>query len=141
MPWYFDWWFFSKIDETIDEVDIPYYNPKTNRIDKFKPDFIFWLKKGDNYTILFVDPKGTEHTDGYRKIDGYSRIFEIDANGKKQCRDFLFNGLTINTKLLLYTKDKSMASENYKRYWFDHFTDFANKISQPEIGDCEKVKI
>jgi len=41
----FDWWFFSKVDETLDEVYIPYYNPKTNKIDKFKPDFIFWLKR------------------------------------------------------------------------------------------------
>jgi len=64
----FDWWFFSKIDETLDEVYIPYYNPKTNRIDKFKPDFIFWLKKANEYLILFIDPKGTEHTDAYRKI-------------------------------------------------------------------------
>ncbi|MFN3605353.1 MAG: DEAD/DEAH box helicase family protein [Leptonema sp. (in: bacteria)] len=82
----FDWWYFSKIDETLDEVYIPYYQPKTNRIEKFKPDFIFWLKKGNDYTILFVDPKGTEYTDGYRKIDGYSRIFEEENNGKKQIK-------------------------------------------------------
>jgi len=123
----FNWWFFSKIDETLDEVYIPYYNPKTNRIDKFKPDFIFWLKKGDEYTILFVDPKGTEHTDGYRKIDGYSRIFETGE--QKGSRDFSYNGFTINTKLLLKSR-RGIAEvlDNYKRYWFDNFDDFANKI-------------
>jgi len=127
----FDWWFFSKIDETLDEVYIPYYNPKTNRIDKFKPDFIFWLKKGDEYTILFVDPKGTEHTDGYRKIDGYSRIFETGE--QKESRDFSYNGFTINTKLLLKSR-RGIAEvlDNYKRYWFDNFDDFANKIALTE---------
>jgi superfamily II DNA or RNA helicase/polyhydroxyalkanoate synthesis regulator phasin len=123
----FDWWFFSKLDETLDQVYIPYYNPKTNRIDKFKPDFIFWFKKGEEYTILFVDPKGTEHTDGYRKIDGYSRIFETGE--QKGSRDFSYNGFTINTKLLLKSR-RGIAEvlDNYKRYWFDNFDDFANKI-------------
>jgi len=32
----FDWWMFSKLDETLDEVYIPYFNPKTNSIAKFK---------------------------------------------------------------------------------------------------------
>ncbi len=126
----FDWCFFSKIDETLDEVYIPYYQPQTNRIEKFKPDFIFWLKKNNNYIILFVDPKGTEHADGYRKIDGYSRIFEM--GGPKQSRDFSYNGFTINVKLLLKPK-RGIADvlENYKRYWFDNFVDFAEKINAP----------
>lgn len=114
----FDWWFFSKIDETIDEVYIPYYNPKTNRIAKFKPDFIFWMKKDNEYKILFVDPKGTEHADGYRKIDGYSRIFEELKNGKKQTKTYLYNDLQINVKLLLKTKEMASILENYKDYWF-----------------------
>ncbi|NSW44939.1 MAG: DEAD/DEAH box helicase family protein, partial [Bacteroidales bacterium] len=107
----FDWWFFSKIDETLDEIYIPYYNPKTNRIDKFKPDFIFWLKKGDEYTILFVDPKGTEHSDAYRKIDGYKRMFGTKAGN--------YNNLKIKVKLLLKTSDLAKVEEEYKNYWFD----------------------
>jgi hypothetical protein len=117
----FDWWFFSKIDETLDEVYIPYYNPKTNRIDNFKPDFIFWLKKGNDYTILFVDPKGTEHTDAYRKIDGYSRIFEDDSHTSKE---FLYDEYKVRTKLLLKIKDIAFVSKNYKQYCFDNFNDF-----------------
>ena len=27
----------------------------------FYPDFIMWLKKGDQQTIVFIDPKGLEH--------------------------------------------------------------------------------
>ncbi len=124
----FDWWMFSKLDQTLDEVLIPYYNPKENKISNFKPDFIFWMQKDKHYLILFVDPKGTEHADGYRKIDGYSKIFE---NGEqKQSRDFSYNGFVINTRLLLKPK-RGIAEvlDNYKRYWFDNFVDFANKIS------------
>jgi len=125
----FDWWFFSKIDETLDEVYIPYYNPKTNRIDKFKPDFIFWLKKGNDYTILFVDPKGTEHTDGYRKIDGYSRIFEIEY--QKGNKYFTYNGFVVNIKLLLKSKEGiAKVLDNYKRYWFDNIENMINIIKK-----------
>jgi len=126
----FDWWMFSKIDQTLDEVFIPYYNPKENNIANFKPDFIFWAQKGKRHLILFVDPKGTEYADGYRKIDGYSRIFEIEQGGHKVSRDFLYNGSVINTKLLLMPK-RGIADvpENYRKYWFDNFADFTDKIS------------
>ncbi|MCX8093472.1 MAG: DEAD/DEAH box helicase family protein [Candidatus Goldbacteria bacterium] len=118
----FDWWYFSKIDETLDEVFIPYYQPKTNKIEKFKPDFIFWLKKDNDYIILFIDPKGTEHVDGYRKIDGYKRIFE-DENG---ClKEFRFidgkNKLKIKTILKLKTDEIAKVTDGYKKYWFDNF--------------------
>lgn len=124
----FDWWMFSKLDQTLDEVLIPYYNPKENKIANFKPDFIFWAQKGNRYLILFVDPKGTEHADGYRKIDGFSRIFEIGE--QKQSRDFSHNGFTINTKLLLKSRQgTAKVLENYRNYWFNNFADFAKKIS------------
>jgi hypothetical protein len=127
----FDWWYFSKLDHTLDDVEIPYYNTnKPQKMSHFKPDFIFWAKKGKRYLILFVDPKGTEHADGYRKIDGYSRIFEIEQNGKKISRDFKYeNGLIINVKLLFKTcQGTAKVLENYKQYWFDKFDDFAKKI-------------
>lgn len=123
----FDWWMFSKLDQTLDEVHIPYYNPKENNMARFKPDFIFWMQKGNEYVILFVDPKGTEHADGYRKIDGYSRIFETREG--KQSRAYPFNGFNIKTKLLLKPK-RGIAEtlENYRKYWFDNFGDFEKKI-------------
>jgi len=130
----FDWWMFSKLDQTLDEVLIPYYNPKENNIANFKPDFIFWAQKGKRYLILFVDPKGTEYADGYRKIDGYSRIFEIEKADQKVCKDFSYDQLTINTKLLLKPR-RGIAEvlENYRRYWFDNFDDFENKIKFPAL--------
>ncbi|MEM2933264.1 MAG: DEAD/DEAH box helicase family protein [Candidatus Pacearchaeota archaeon] len=31
---------------------------------KFYPDFIMWIKRGEQETIVFIDPKGLEHTKG-----------------------------------------------------------------------------
>jgi len=130
----FDWWMFSKLDQTLDEIFIPYYNPKEpERMSCFRPDFIFWMQKGKHYLILFVDPKGTEHADGYRKIDGYSRIFEIEQRGRKASRDFVYNEFIINTKLLLKPlRGIAEVPENYKQYWFDNFVDFAEKIKEKD---------
>jgi len=47
-----DWWAFSRIDEELDEVYIPYYDPRSNSIRRFLPDFVFWLVK-DTDTPLF----------------------------------------------------------------------------------------
>ncbi|MEM3431669.1 MAG: DEAD/DEAH box helicase family protein, partial [Candidatus Micrarchaeia archaeon] len=58
-----DYWFFSKIDQSLDKIYIPYYDKKDNRIKKFFPDFIFWLKRGERFYIVFLDPKGTAQTD------------------------------------------------------------------------------
>jgi len=112
----FDWWLFSKLDESLDEVYIPYYNPNANKFSRFYPDFIFWLKKGNNYFIVFVDPKGTEHTSAYRKIDGYAQLFE--ENGKEKV--FNYNGFKVRIKLLLRPEDVSKAPAEYRQYWFDN---------------------
>ncbi len=56
----YDWWCFSKIDESLDQVSIPYYDTKEQKYRDFFPDFIFWLKKNDMYFIKFIDPKGSE---------------------------------------------------------------------------------
>ncbi|KNE06890.1 DEAD/DEAH box helicase family protein [Helicobacter pylori] len=65
----YDFWAFSKIDEHLDNLFIPYIDNATER--RFFPDFIFWLEKGGTQIICFIDPKGTEHTSGLRKADAY----------------------------------------------------------------------
>lgn len=91
-------------------------------MDKFKPDFIFWLKKDNEYTILFVDPKGTEHTDAYRKIDGYKRMFE----GNK----LHYGNLNVEIKLLFKTDDIKNVLDEYKNYWFDDISKIKNVFSE-----------
>jgi hypothetical protein len=127
----FDWWLFSKLDESLDDVYIPYYNPKRNDISRFNPDFIFWLQKGDDYFIVFIDPKGTEHTDYERKIDGYKRVFENDGEEKKVIN---YDKLKTKVYAFLYTDDSSKLSQGYKRYWFDNIGDVLSKL----VSDSQK---
>ncbi|QUV83628.1 DEAD/DEAH box helicase family protein [Chloracidobacterium sp. D] len=112
----FDWWFFSKLDESLDEVYIPYYDPKTNRIARFKPDFIFWLCKDKRYRIAFVDPKGTEHVDYRRKIDGYSGVFLQ----KGQLHPLMWNGKTVTVHLFFYTDNIAKVPTLDQQFWCDY---------------------
>lgn len=112
-----DWWLFSKLDESLDQVYIPYYNPKANRVSPFYPDFIFWLKKGLNYYIVFVDPKGIQQTDYQYKVDGYRSIFEEGERAK----EFLYQEMKVHILLRLYTEDANRAPQGYRRFWFDNF--------------------
>jgi hypothetical protein len=111
----FDWWLFSRVDETYDQVNIPYYNPFENKVLNFKPDFIFWLLKGKDYHILFVDPKGTSRTEYEHKVDGFMELFEVDAKPKR----FSFEDLNIQVHLALFTPDRAFSAGHYRRFWLD----------------------
>jgi type III restriction enzyme len=117
-------WSFSKIDEHLDKVHIPYYSTKDNEYHKFYPDFIFWLKKDKEYFIIFVDPKGTSHSDYEFKIDGYSRIFEKKKGNQKTFEE---NEIKIKCYLYLYNPQLHVG-ENYKGYWVDSFDKMIEKF-------------
>ncbi len=110
-----DWWLFSKIDEHLDEVFIPYYNPENNSMVNFKPDFIFWISKDKNYFIVFVDPKGVTHTEFEYKVDGFKRLFEENDKPKT----FQHGDFKIRVFLFMFTEDKNKVSEGYRKYWLD----------------------
>lgn len=121
----FDWWFFSKLDESLDKIYIPYYDPKTNCIARFKPDFIFWLKKGERYYIVFVDPKGTEHVDWLRKVEGYRAVFEENGRPKELQHD----KFQVTVHLFLRTDDMSKISPaEYQRFWFDQMDGMIGRL-------------
>lgn len=111
----FERWFFSKLDESLDEVYIPYYDPKTNRMARFKPDFIFWLCKDSRYWIVFVDPKGTEHVDYQRKIDGYREVFLQDG----KARVFYHGSKSVTVHLFIMTEDVARVPNSYRKFAFD----------------------
>ncbi|WP_096525349.1 hypothetical protein [Candidatus Endomicrobiellum trichonymphae] len=97
-------WMFSKIDETLDEkIGIPYFYRKDNRYRKFSPDFIFWIKKGNNYKIIFIDPKGTSHADYENKVDDFEKLF-LSLN-----TPYPYKGLNIEFDLRLYTDDTNKS--------------------------------
>ncbi len=112
-------WMFSKIAENLDKISIPYYDKETNTYRNFYPDFIFWIKKNDNYKIVFVDPKGTKYTSYESKVDGFERLF-LEEN--KEPRVFLVTigetKLKVSFDLKLVPEDiNTIQGEKYKKYW------------------------
>ncbi|WQT27768.1 DEAD/DEAH box helicase family protein [Helicobacter pylori] len=104
----YDFWAFSKIDEHLDNLFIPYIDNATER--KFFPDFIFWLQKSGTQIICFIDPKGSKHTDYEHKADAY-----------KLFKDKIFNpkddpNLKIKVVLKFYG-DKDDVGERYRDDW------------------------
>jgi len=113
----YDWWMFSRAEETVDTVTIPYYDPTLNKMRDFHPDFVFWLVKDKTYTILFVDPKGMTASNYQYKIDGYKELFCDAQTGAY--RVFKYNGYKVNVALGMYTTDSNQAPQEYKEYWYD----------------------
>jgi len=131
----FERWFFSKLDESLDEVYIPYYDPKTNRMARFKPDFIFWLCKDSRYWIVFVDPKGTEHVDYQRKIDGYREVF--CENGK--LRAFHHCGKDVTVHLFIAVQDVSRVPEEYRAFAFDEVETLIGRLLKESLEEGEPM--
>ncbi len=111
----FDWWFFSKLDEHLDkEVYIPYQSG--GKLAKFIPDFIFWCSKGEDYLIVFIDPKSAKYTDYLAKVEGYASLFEKDDKEK----EFSHQGRKVRVRLRLYTDNIDNQSLGlYRKYWID----------------------
>lgn len=78
----YDWWYFSKLIENVDDIYIPYFNREIGTFRNFYPDFIFWLKQEDKYIIKFVDPKGiTQGRDTSEdKVNSFEKIFVTDKD-------------------------------------------------------------
>jgi rRNA maturation endonuclease Nob1 len=107
-------WMFSKIDENLDKkMGIPYFYKKDNSYRDFYPDFIFWIKKGNDYKIVFVDPKGTSRTDYENKVDEFEKLFF--ENG--QPKVFKHKNFNITFDLKLIAEDINSISDKYQKYW------------------------
>lgn len=106
-------WMFSKLQENTDSIYIPYYCYKDNSYHKFYPDFIFWIKKGNKYKIVFVDPKGTQNTDYLNKVDEYERIFTDNGNPK----NYKYADYEIIFDLKLVGEDRNKVPAKYRSYW------------------------
>ncbi|GAA9283492.1 DEAD/DEAH box helicase family protein [Helicobacter pylori] len=104
----YDFWAFSKIDEHLDNLFIPYFNNAAEK--RFFPDFIFWLQKGGTQIICFIDPKGTEHTSGLRKADVY-KLFKGKVFTPKDNPHFKIQ------VVLKFYGDKDKVPDDYRDYW------------------------
>jgi len=102
----YDKWMFSKIEENIDKIKIPYFDSEKSCYRDFYPDFIFWLKKDNKKYIIFIDPKGIEHTKNARdKIIGF-------LNLKNKIKN-------IEIRLFFYNQEE--PDSEFKEYWCDDF--------------------
>ncbi|GAA8586776.1 DEAD/DEAH box helicase family protein [Helicobacter pylori] len=104
----YDFWAFSKIDEHLDNLFIPYINNVAER--HFFPDFIFWLQRGDTQIICFIDPKGITYADYEHKADAYKLFKDKIFNPK--------NNPHFKIKVVLkFYGDKDRVGDNYRDYW------------------------
>lgn len=117
----YEWWYFSKIDQTTDDVSIPYYDTREQEYRNFFPDFVFWLKPkdSDKLIIKFIDPKGNVVGTGNAedKAKGYENIFNGHTikyhNKEVQIDLFFYNEPTgVNESVRDYfTKDFKIMFE------------------------------
>ncbi len=121
-----DAWMFSKIDESLDQIHIPYYDSERNEYRRFLPDFVFWMCKDNLYRIVFVDPKGDAHTDSYHKIDGFRKLFVEDGGGRR----FRHGKWRVSVDLLLYNPDAQPAAA-YQTNWIGE----PESIFSPDAGN------
>ena len=108
-------WMFSKIDESKDNFYIPYFYKQENAYRKFFPDFIFWIARDNEYKIIFVDPKGTNHTDYQNKVDEFERLFFKDGK-PKEFNYKNFKKITFDLKFITDDMNK-INSDKYQKYW------------------------
>ncbi|GAA7562189.1 DEAD/DEAH box helicase family protein [Helicobacter pylori] len=123
----YDFWAFSKIDEHLDHLFIPYIDNATER--RFFPDFIFWLQKGGTQIICFIDPKGSKHTDYEHKADAY-KLFKDKVFTPKDNPHFKIQ------VVLKFYGNKDDVGDKYKDDWIqkDKLKDFFLKLSFIERG-------
>ncbi|GAA9843609.1 DEAD/DEAH box helicase family protein [Helicobacter pylori] len=107
----YDFWAFSKIDEHLDNLFIPYIDGAAER--RFFPDFIFWLQKGDTQIICFIDPKGTIISSYDRKADAY-KLFKNKIFNPKNDPHRKIKKIKV---VLKFYGDKDRVGDDYRDYW------------------------
>ncbi len=105
----YDFWAFSKIDEHLDNLFIPYIGENATER-RFFPDFIFWLQKGDTQIICFIDPKGIKISDYQHKADAY-QLFKDKVFSSKNDPNFKIK------VVLKFYGDKDGVADGYRDYW------------------------
>ncbi|TPH78176.1 restriction endonuclease subunit R [Helicobacter pylori] len=124
----YDFWAFSKIDEHLDNLFIPYIGEHaTERC--FFPDFIFWLQKSGTQIICFIDPKGSKYTDYEHKADAY-KLFKDKVFTPKDNPHFKIQ------VVLKFYGNKDDVGDKYKDDWIqkDKLKDFFLTLWPKFIG-------
>lgn len=111
-------WMFSKIVENFDNIFIPYFAKSENRYKNFYPDFIFWVQDfDDNYKIIFVDPKGTKHSDYIQKIEGFKDVFEKSDRSIDMEYNDKGTKMNVSFELKMVTDNINEVPSSLEDYW------------------------
>lgn len=109
----------------------------------FYPDFIMWLKNKNKQIIVFIDPKGLEHTKGLddEKIQFSQEIKNIEKEIFKNNKNiilesFVFSPNSFND--LIKNRKSSLSKEDYINY---HVLFFEDKDCFQKFFDILKIKI
>jgi len=130
----YDWWMFSRAEETLDEITIPYYDASENKNRDFHPDFIFWLVKDKNYTILFVDPKGFRDIGWTYKTQGYEDLFITKETS--DYRIFNYQDYKVKVILKLFAKDENKIIKgliDFRKYWVDNISTLLTELQSQKV--------
>lgn len=102
-------WCFCRLVENVDEIYIPYFDENAQEMRKFYPDFIFWIKRGSEFDIVFIDPKGVSLApqNAENKAQGFREIFENVA--------LTYQEQNVRVKLVYYNKNGT-TNANLKEY-------------------------
>lgn len=102
-------WHFCRLVENVDNIFIPYFDEKSQEIRNFYPDFIFWIKKDEDFIILFIDPKGLEIgiNNAQNKLQGFKNIFEN--------KNLEYQGQKVKVKFIYYNKETDI-NKSIKEY-------------------------
>lgn len=102
-------WCFCRLVENVDEIYIPYFDENAQEMRRFYPDFIFWIKRGSEFDIVFIDPKGVSLApqNAENKAQGFREIFENVA--------LTYQGQNVGVKLVYYNKNGT-TNANLKEY-------------------------
>ncbi|RMD61816.1 restriction endonuclease subunit R, partial [Candidatus Parcubacteria bacterium] len=120
----FDWWAFSRIDKLLDEVYWWYHNPTTGHMARFKPGFAFWLQRGTQYWLLFVEPQSASRSDWIHKINGYQDLFERQGRP----RVWQYKALSVRVLIRLYGEGATTSPKPYRRYWANSIEELLHSL-------------
>lgn len=93
-------WCFCRLVENVDDIFVPYFDESVQEMRKFYPDFIFWIKCKNEFSIIFIDPKGITIApqNAIDKVRGFREIFENI--------DLAYDGQKVRVRLVYYNKER-----------------------------------
>ncbi len=68
----------ARIDETLDDVYVPYPDTETGTLRRFKPGFVLWFARGKDAFVVFVEPRTARWSQAGAKLAGFRSLFEDD---------------------------------------------------------------